>query len=121
MFEDLAVSTYHPVKLGTFNNAILDTVYGKGFGGNKRYNLYTMVFKVNNGVIGDPIYNETMSGPTPFQKSTVTTKADGSFEYTVEYGVDSSKIDNESYVAYEFLSIDDYSITLRDYYPYNNL
>lgn len=121
VFEDLAVSTYHPVKLGTFNNAILDTVYGKGFGGNKRYNLYTMVFKVNNGVIGDPFYNETMSGPTPFQKSTVTTKADGSFVYTVSYGVDSSKIDNESYVAYEFLSIADYSITLRDYYKGNNV
>lgn len=121
VFEDLAVSTYHPVKLGTGNNLILDTVYGKGFGGNKRYNLYTMVFKVNNGVIGDPIYNETMSGPTPFQKSTVTTKADGSFEYTVEYNVDSSKIDNESYVAYEFLSIDDYSFTLRDYYKGNNV
>lgn len=121
LFEDLVVSTYHPVKLGMWNNSILDTVYGKGFGGNKRYNLYTMVFKVNNGVIGDPIYNETMSGPTPFQKSTVTTKADGSFEYTVEYGVDSSKIDNESYVAYEFLSIDDYSITLRDYYKGNNV
>lgn len=121
VFEDLAVSTYHPVKLGTSNNLILDTVYGKGFGGNKRYNLYTMVFKVNNGVIGDPIYNETMSGPTPFLKSTVTTKADGSFEYTVRYNVDSSKIDNESYVAYEFLSIDDYSFTLRDYYKGNNV
>lgn len=121
LFEDLVVSTYHPVKLGLWNNAILDTVYGKGFGGNKGYNLYTMVFKVNNGVIGDPINVETMSGPTPFQKSTVTTKADGSFVYTVSYGVDSSKIDNESYVAYEFLSIADYSITLRDYYKGNNV
>lgn len=121
LFEDLVVSSYHPVKLGMGNNLILDTVYGKGFGGNKRYNLYTMVFKVNNGVIGDPIYNETMSGPTPFEKSTVTTKADGSFVYTVSYAVDSSKIDNESYVAYEFLSTDDYSITLRDYYKGNNV
>lgn len=121
IFEDLAVSTYHPVKLGLWNNEILDTVYGKGFGGNKRYNLYTMVFKVNNGVIGDPINTETMSGPTPYKKSTVTTKADGSFVYTVSYGVDSSKIGNESYVAYEFLSTDDYSVALRDYYKGNDV
>lgn len=122
VFEDLAVSTYHPVKLGVFNNVILDTVYGKGFGGNKRYNLYTMVFKVNNGVIGDPVNIETMIGPIPYERSTVTTKADGSFEYTVDYVVDSSKIDNESYVVYEFLSIDDYSTTLRnEYYKGNNV
>lgn len=122
VFEDLAVSTYHPVKLGVSNNVILDTVYGKGFGGNKRYNLYTMVFKVNNGVIGDPVNIETMIGPIPYERSTVTTKADGSFEYTVHYVVDSSKIDNESYVAYEFLSIDDYSTTLRnEYYKGNNV
>lgn len=115
IFEDLAVSNYHPAKLGVGADCILDTVYGKGFGANKSYNLYTMVFKVNNGVIGDPICIETMNGPTPFQKSTVKTKADGSFEYTVEYNIDSSKIGNESYVAYEFLSVDDYSGILNGF------
>ena len=121
IFEDLAVSNYHPSKLSVGANYILDTVYGKGFGANKSYNLYTMVFKVNNGVIGDSLCIETMSGSEPFQQSTVTTKADGSFEYTVEYNVDSSKIGNESYVAYEFLSIDDYSDTLRDYHKGDNV